>query len=102
MRLEDLIQRVDLLIRKANEIIQTVRGDSNYVDSELFYAFRSSSLSFLAMTFGKDHTHYDEFTQSQQEKLYDASIRPGFSIGCAEGMAVVAYYNQGLIPLRLL
>ena len=88
MRLEDLIQRVDLLIRKANEIIQTVRGDSNYVDSELFYAFRSSSLSFLAMTFGKDHTHYDEFNSKIiQEKLYDAQLGRGILSAAREELA---------------
>lgn len=88
MRLEDLIQRVDLLIRKANEIIQTVKGDSNYVDSELFYAFRSSSLSFLAMTFGKDHTHYDEFNSKIiQETLYDAQLGRGILSAAREELA---------------
>ena len=64
MRLEDLIQRIDQLIQNADEVIQTekwVELTGHFVDDELFHAFRSASLSFLAMTFGKDHIHYDEF-----------------------------------------
>ena len=62
MRLEDLIQRIDQLIQNADEVIQT--SERNYVNEELFQAFRSASLSFLAMTFGKDHIHYDEFNSN--------------------------------------
>ena len=65
MHLEDLIQRIDQLIQNADEVIQTEKSYDfivgSYVDEELFHAFRSVSLSFLSMTFGKDHTHYDEF-----------------------------------------
>ena len=59
MHLEDLIQRIDQLIRNADEVIKTEKG--SFADAELFYAFRSASLSFLSMTFGKDHIHYVEF-----------------------------------------
>ncbi len=63
MNLEDLIQRIDQLIKSADEVIQTEAMEEyvTYVDEELFHAFRSASLSFLSMTFGKDHTYYDEF-----------------------------------------
>ena len=63
MHLEDLVQRIDQLIRNADEVIQTAeRGQiGSYVNAELFHAFRSASLSFLAMTFGKEHIHYVEF-----------------------------------------
>ncbi|MXY81314.1 MAG: hypothetical protein F4Y91_04415 [Gemmatimonadetes bacterium] len=78
MQLEDLIQRIDQLIQKADEVLQTVEGnlyDGLSVDSESFYAFRSASLSFLAMTFGKDHTHYDEFnSKASSETPYHTQI----------------------------
>ena len=65
MHLEDLIQRIDQLIQNADEVIQTEKSYDfvvgSYVNGELFHAFRSASLSFLSMTFGKDHTYYDEF-----------------------------------------
>ena len=65
MHLEELIQRIDQLIQNADEVIQTEKSYDfivgSYVNEELFHAFRSASLSFLSMTFGKDHTHYDEF-----------------------------------------
>ena len=65
MRLEDLIQRIDQLIQNADEVIQTEKSyeyvAGSYVNEELFHAFRSASLSFLSMTFGKDHIHYVEF-----------------------------------------
>ena len=77
MNLEDLIQRINQLIQRADELIQTERKiegliDTFVVDEELFHAFRSASLSFLAMTFGKDHTHYDEFN-SQTKRSGDHS-----------------------------
>ena len=75
MHLEDLIQRIDQLIQKADEVIQTKRKIEGFistfvVDEELFHAFRSASLSFLAMTFGKEHIHYVEFnSEADQSKL---------------------------------
>ena len=80
MRLEDLIQRIDQLIQNADGVLQTSEGRSagSYVSEELFHAFRSASLSFLSMTFGKDHTHYDEFnSQVTVSKLYYAKIGRG-------------------------
>ena len=65
MQLEDLIQRIDQLIQNADEVIKTEESNDfsvdSYVDEELFHAFRSASLSFLSMTFGKGHDHYEEF-----------------------------------------
>ena len=80
MRLEDLIQRIDQLIQNADGVLQTSEGGSagSYVSEELFHAFRSASLSFLSMTFGKDHTHYDEFnSQVTDSRTYYAKIGRG-------------------------
>ena len=69
MHLEDLIKRIDQLIQNADEVLQTTRKGQigSYVSAELFYAFRSASLSFFSMTFGKGHTHYDEFNSQVTE-----------------------------------
>ena len=77
MHLEDLIQRIDQLIRNADEVIQTEkkleRVVGTFVDEELFHAFRAASLSFLAMTFGRDHTLYDEFNSQTKRSGFRSS-----------------------------
>ena len=90
MHLEDLIKRIDQLIRNADEVIQTGEsGDlGSYVNEELFHAFRSASLSFLSMTFGKDHTHYDEFnSQVERPTLYRSRIGRGILSAAREELA---------------
>ena len=90
MHLEDLVQRIDQLIRNADEVIQTEeRGAAgSYVSAELFYAFRAASLSFLAMTFGKDHTHYDEFnSKTSDETPYHTQVGRGILSAAREELA---------------
>lgn len=95
MHLEDLIQRIDQLIQKADEVIQAKEirlGPSDpmqtYVNEGLFHAFRSASLSFLSMTFGKDHIHYDEFNSKvDQPKLHCAEIGCGILSVAREELA---------------
>ena len=81
MHLENLIQRIDQLIQNADEVIKTERKGQmgGFVDAELFHAFRSSSLSFLAMTFGKDHIHYDEFN-SKADRIKPHCVKTGRGI----------------------
>ena len=84
MSLDDLIKRADLLIEKADEIIQNVREDVDdfspvEVDSGLFHAFRSASLSFLILTFRKNHPHYNEFDSEVKHGLAH-SVRAGRGI----------------------
>ena len=81
MHLEDLIQRIDQLIQNADEVIKTERKAQmgSFVDTELFHAFRSSSLSFLAMSFGKDHIHYVEFN-SKADRLKPHCVKTGRGI----------------------
>ena len=91
MHLEDLIQRIDQLIQNADEVIETVEGnlyEGLSVDSESFYAFRTASLSFLAMTFSKDHTHYDEFnSKTSNETPYHTQIGRGILSVAQEELA---------------
>ena len=90
MRLEDLIQRIDQLIQNADEVIQTAEKGQigSFVNAELFYAFRSASLSFFSMTFGKDHTHYDEFnSQVDQSTPYCSRIGRGILSAAREELA---------------
>ena len=92
MHLEDLIQRVDQLIQSADEVIQTEKSydyiAGSYVNEELFHAFRSASLSFLSMTFGKDHTHYDEFnSQVTDSTPHYAKIGRGILSAAREELA---------------
>ncbi len=91
MNLEDLIQRIDQLIQKADEVLQTEEKDmyaGTFVDSELFHAFRSASLSLLAMTFGKDHIHYDEFnSKADRPKPHCAKTGRGILSAAREELA---------------
>ena len=97
MHLEDLIQRIDQLIQKADEVIQTKEtrlliGSSDsiqtYVNEGLFHPFRSASLSFLSMTFGKDHIYYVEFNSKvDQPKLHCAEIGRGILSFAREELA---------------
>ena len=90
MHIEDLIQRIDQLIRNADEVLQTAEKEriGSSVNAELFHAFRSASLSFLSMTFGKDHTHYDEFnSQAKRSEPYCAQVGRGILSAAREELA---------------
>ena len=90
MHLEGLVQRIDQLIRNVDEVIQTEKRGAagSYVSAELFHAFRSASLSFLFRTFGKDHTHYDEFnSQVTDSSPYCAKIGRGILSAAREDLA---------------
>ena len=96
MPLEDLIQRIDQLIQKADEVIQTEERRAigthvsmhTYVNEGLFHVFRSASLSFLAMTFGKEHIHYVEFnSKADQSKPHCAEIGRGILSVAREELA---------------
>lgn len=89
MRLEDLIQRIEQIIQDADRVIQTQRGSVAYkhVDNELFQAFRSKSLSFLVIAFGKEHTHYSEFNSNvTQPSLHAATAGRGILSAAREDL----------------
>jgi len=58
-------ERIDSLIELANKTSATEtsssRGMSSWVNSELFYELRTSSLSFIKTLYGEDHPYYKDF-----------------------------------------
>jgi hypothetical protein len=65
MKLEDLLKRVDELIKLGSETLTTqVKSKYNQtiVDAGRFSEFRSASLSFLIRTFGDASPYYTNFT----------------------------------------
>lgn len=66
MGIEKFIVRVDQLIERANEVLNSEFKVDNhrFVDNELFHSFSSGSRSFLESTFGKDHAYFKEFESS--------------------------------------
>lgn len=70
MHLKELSTRIQQLVEQSNDVLSTKYGDSgvrlsiSYVDSAKFAGLRASVLSFIAMIYGKDHSHYSEFNKA--------------------------------------
>jgi hypothetical protein len=66
MKLEELLNRVDELVKLGNEVLTTKRQGHTWpiaqVDSGKQAEFRSASLSFLMRTFGHESPYYKDFT----------------------------------------
>ena len=90
MNLEDIVQRTDQLIEKADEVLQThtkEKGQSS-VDTELFRSFRAASLSFLARTFGEENVYYTEFNSGvSHSSLHYVRIGRGILLAVREELA---------------
>ncbi len=54
----DFISRCDEIIELGNQALQSLEAPSS---SKFFNSFRSAALSFISMTYGPDHTYYDQF-----------------------------------------
>jgi hypothetical protein len=71
MKVSDLVRRVDELIVSGKQVQATRyrEGDdyiyNHYVSDGLMTGFRSACLSFIERVFGKDHSHYEQFTTKQ-------------------------------------
>ncbi|MCH8010735.1 MAG: hypothetical protein IIA61_02105 [Candidatus Marinimicrobia bacterium] len=65
MKFDRVKERINELIVLADKVISTDSYSeySNFVNTELFQEFRSSSLSFLKNTFGESHPFYVEFNK---------------------------------------
>ena len=63
MVIQDFIERANELIKKADMVLASRRTTDfgEYVDSGLYYEFRSSSLSFFTALYGESHPYYKEF-----------------------------------------
>ena len=65
MHLSNLVVRVSQLIDKGKGVLATTQRIDKYeeyVDSGKIKGFRSAALSFIERVYGKDHTHYKEFS----------------------------------------
>ena len=84
MLLDDLIQRADQLIARADDVLETEHDTAGYhfVNEEPFRAFRSGCLSFISATFGKEHAYYTEF-DSEVTGAIPSDVREGRGILCA-------------------
>ena len=80
MKTEKLVKRFDELLVVGSHVLGTrksYKSGSEYVDSGLFYGFRTSSLSFIKTVFGTDHPYYqgfDEHTKQGIEILKSAKV----------------------------
>lgn len=66
MKIEDLIEKSELLITLGTDVLKTEFTDAHHtvwVSPELFGEFRSASLSYLRKVFGEDHPYYREFNE---------------------------------------
>jgi hypothetical protein len=64
MKNPDLIERVDYLLEKGNNILQPesrIGCGEYYVDAGLLAGFKAASLSFIANLHGESHIYYKEF-----------------------------------------
>ena len=70
MHLKELSTRIQQLVEQSKDVLSTKYGDSgvrlsiSHVDSGKFAGLRASVLSFIAMVYGKDHSHYSEFDKA--------------------------------------
>ena len=66
MKIDDLVRRAEELIQLGLKAKQTNKGrnQSIWVECEIFYTFRASSLSFLSNIFSAQHCYYTEFSKT--------------------------------------
>jgi hypothetical protein len=82
MQLKDLSKRIRQLLEQSSAVLNTKEynkygGDT--VDSGAFAGLRASALSFIAMAYGKDHSHYSEFN-SATGVSYEHEAKKGHAI----------------------
>ena len=64
MQLKDLSKRIGQLLEQSTGVLATKKYNQyggDRVDSGALSGLRASVLSFIAMVYGKDHSHYSEF-----------------------------------------
>ncbi|WBL23838.1 hypothetical protein [Zunongwangia sp. HRR-M8] len=62
MRLEDLEKRVNQLIELADKVLKSRHNKyPELLNSEMFFEYRTSSLSFTKSVVGENHPYYQEF-----------------------------------------
>lgn len=84
MRISDLVRRVDELIAIGRKVQATrysegVRFPVQHVKDAAMTGFRSACLSFIERVYGKDHSHFLQFTSKTDSYFFSDSER-GISI----------------------
>ncbi|ENM5791694.1 hypothetical protein V4V45_003583 [Vibrio mimicus] len=82
MQLKDLSKRVSQLLEQSTGVLGTKKYNqygSDYVDSGALSGLRASVLSFIAMVYGKDHSHYSEFDAATGNS-YETNAQKGHAI----------------------
>lgn len=71
MKLDDIIKKFEGDIEKGKRALITPIADNYHLEHTPFFEFRSSALSSLLMTFGKEHPYYTEFNTRCDNKFRD-------------------------------
>jgi hypothetical protein len=82
MQLKDLSKRVSQLLEQSTGVLGTKKYNqygSDYVDSGALSGLRASVLSFIAVVYGKDHSHYSEFDAATNNN-YETNAQKGHAI----------------------
>jgi hypothetical protein len=82
MKLADLSKRITQLIDQSESVLSTRKSNQYYsdsVDSGRFSGLRASILSFIAMTYGNNHSHYSEFDEATKSSSF-ANAQKGHQI----------------------
>jgi len=83
---DKIIQRLDSLIVKGQEVLATRRSGSSpgviapdYLDSALFHQWHTSALAFLGVVLGQNSVHYREF-ESRCKSAFPSDANQGIGI----------------------
>ena len=81
MQLKELAKRAQQLIDQSSAVLSTRTSRSGIpcVDSAKLAGLRASVLSFIAMVYGREHSHYSEFN-SATKRNYESSAKMGNEI----------------------
>ncbi|MBK1890014.1 hypothetical protein Undi14_08185 [Undibacterium sp. 14-3-2] len=82
MKLKDLSKRIQQLIDQSSAVLDTQKANAymgTSVDSGALAGLRAASLSFIAMVYGRSHSHYSEF-DSATDKNFVSNASKGHSI----------------------
>src|SRR6266446_665706 len=106
MKLEDLLKRVDELIRLGEQALAAKKYNElagHFVEAGRYSEFRAASLSFVMRTFGVDSPHYKEFESSVTDQS-DYCVEHGLGVlnGCRGELAGGwVFSTKGLVSAEL-
>lgn len=72
MQPKDLSKRIAQLIEQSEKVLATKKFNqygSDHVDSGAMAGLRASTLSFIAMTYGNNHSYYSEYNSGTKSNL---------------------------------